>query len=103
MPQNQDEQRQRAAEERGIDAVIPKLVEAEPQGGRGCELRVASADPMKGEEQESDGEHAQCAGDMLSDIADRHMQREGQQEEPHEESPRNRLEIVIVKRSEKAA
>ena len=67
-----DQQRQNAAEDRRDSQIVEQLIEAEPQGGRGCEFRVPAADPSKGEEREGHDEHGERGQHMHADVGGRH-------------------------------
>ena len=98
------QQRQRAAEERGVEQIVEQMIEAEPQRGRGRELGVAAADPAAREEAEGDDEHDGSRAGMRAACRRRSCRSSSAStKKPPTRISETRLEIVMVKRSLEAA
>src|SRR5712675_215795 len=91
LPELEQQQRQGAAEQRGIDQIVQKMAKAEPQRGRSRYLGVAAADPAKRKAGEGDREHGGAGADMGEDVVESHAA----QDREHEEARRQRQRYPV--------
>ena len=103
LPELQQQQRQGAAEQRGIEQIVQQMAKAEPQRGGGRYLGVSAADPAHRKAAESHNEHRRARADMRQHIVQPMPLISASARKPAASASDTRFGIVMVKRSLAAA
>src|SRR6266702_2092578 len=85
----EQEQRQRAAEQRGVEQEVHQRCDAEPERDGGCDLRVAAADPAHRKAGEGPGEDKRAGADMVQHVVRCHATGNGEREEARDQRQRH--------------